>query len=78
MMEDKKFCSICFTNVQKVTQVKTLSCGHDFHMKCVWKWIVKNPSCPICREPVDKLPAYDCPYNEYIHFVNAHSNKNKK
>lgn len=77
-MDEKKFCSICFSNVQKVTQMKVLNCGHNFHMKCVWKWIVKNPSCPICRISVSKTPSYDCPYNEYIHFVNAVSNKNKK
>ena len=76
-MEDKVFCSICFTNVKKKTQMKQLKCDHKFHMKCIWKWLVKNPSCPICRVSVNKFPEYDCPYNEYVHYVNAYMDKNK-
>jgi hypothetical protein len=76
-MESKSFCSVCFTNVQKKSQLKTLECNHKFHMKCIWKWLIKQPTCPVCRREVSSLPSYNCPYNEYIHFVNAYKSRSK-
>lgn len=76
-MENKSCCSICLTNIRKNSQRKTLTCNHSFHMKCIWKWLVKTSTCPLCRESANITPEYDCPYNEYIHFVNACVNKNK-
>ena len=66
-------CSICYYNIKKNSQKKTLSCtgNHSFHQKCIWKWIVHNNSCPLCRETVSKYPSYQCEYNEYLHYVNA-------
>ena len=30
----------------------TMSCGHQFHKKCIEKWLKKNSNCPICREKI--------------------------
>ena len=65
-------CSICFYKIKK-SQMKTLTCkyNHSFHQKCIWQWLVKTNTCPLCREKVDVLPGYNCEYNEYYHYINA-------
>ena len=72
-------CSICFFKIKK-SQNKKLDCSynHSFHQKCIWKWIVKSNTCPLCREKVSKFPSYNCEYNEYIHYINALSTSNCK
>ena len=72
MNANKPQCYICFYKI-KDNQKKTLTCsfGHVFHMKCIWKWLVISNNCPLCRETVKSYPDYQCPYNEYIHYVNA-------
>ena len=65
-------CSICFYKIRE-TQMKVLNCtyNHSFHQKCIWKWLTKTNTCPLCREKVSSLPSYNCEYNEYIHYINA-------
>jgi len=63
-------CSICHGNI-KSSQNKKLSCGHSFHMKCIYSWLPVAPTCPICRQVVQTTPGYDAPYNEYQHWVNC-------
>ena len=29
-------------------------CGHKFHSECLKRWVRNNPSCPACREPVER------------------------
>lgn len=72
-------CSICFFKILKPSQTKTLDCTfhHSFHQKCIWKWLVKSNTCPLCRESVSKYPRYGCEYNEYVHYVNALTNSSK-
>ena len=40
-------CSICLEK-QNNKCVK-LSCGHTFHNKCITNWLLKNNTCPLCR-----------------------------
>lgn len=77
-MNSVSSCSICFSSI-KESQKKTLRCSgcHSFHQKCIWPWIIKYNTCPLCRDVVSDLPEYKCPFNEYIHFINACSNKYK-
>jgi len=28
-----------------------LSCGHEYHPKCILEWFKKSDTCPTCREP---------------------------
>lgn len=48
-------CSICLTNCSP-KQLKTLPCEHQFHKKCVNKWLKKNNSCPLCRAVITPEP----------------------
>lgn len=46
MYEDE--CSICLDSKKNFfNKWKTLSCGHEFHRKCIKK--IKNNCCPLCR-----------------------------
>ena len=42
-------CSICFDAIAASTGSATLSCGHQFHLGCVARWLMTNESCPYCR-----------------------------
>lgn len=46
--EAKADCPICMNSVQLIKLTKT-SCGHDFCMTCLRKWLRNNDNCPICR-----------------------------
>ena len=44
-LEDKT-CLICQDTMTDPIQ---LSCGHAFCEECIFKWLVQNPTCPLCR-----------------------------
>ena len=73
---EKVFCPICFHSIKPI-QMKRLRCvgEHVFHMKCAWKWLVNNPTCPMCRDTVSSYPEPFCPFNEYVHYIDAHRAK---
>ena len=51
---DEKLCTICFEPCDE-DSVCELNCPcHEkfYHVDCIKTWIIKNPSCPICREKV--------------------------
>lgn len=48
----KGSCSICLEmlNVVEHEFCFTINkCKHIFHEKCIVKWLIKHPTCPICR-----------------------------
>ena len=49
MNEDN--CPICLRKISKRGRTKIrLDCGHEFHWRCVWKWVKQQKNtCPICR-----------------------------
>ena len=50
-------CPICYD--QPKDKLLLSNCGHCFCRKCVYNWIIKNPSCPICRANVSAPEEYD-------------------
>jgi hypothetical protein len=43
-------CIICFEAISAKTGKSILSCGHEFHLKCIVAWLQKPySSCPCCR-----------------------------
>jgi hypothetical protein len=44
-------CSICLETMEdsRGNFVKTRTCGHVFHQRCLVQWILQNHSCPLCR-----------------------------
>ena len=44
-------CAICYHKMRWYHK-KTLHCGHQFHRKCINKWLEKKNKCPFCRRIV--------------------------
>ena len=57
-------CHICYENIEDTEKIATLSCGHNFHYKCILlvfklalqKSVVASKQCPYCRTTSDYLP----------------------
>ncbi|XP_010451710.1 PREDICTED: RING-H2 finger protein ATL77-like [Camelina sativa] len=41
-------CSICFENFSGII-IRMPECQHMFHKDCLFKWLVRQNSCPLCR-----------------------------
>lgn len=43
-------CTICMEEIKKNSICKKIpKCGHEFHKKCIDKWLVESKTCPNCR-----------------------------
>jgi len=54
-------CPICYDQLKD--KLLLSNCGHSFCTRCVYNWIIKNPSCPLCRASVSATEEYDA--NKY-------------
>ncbi|XP_046850270.1 E3 ubiquitin-protein ligase RNF38-like [Xenia sp. Carnegie-2017] len=45
-------CVVCLMDFELKQQLRILPCLHEFHSKCIDKWLKNNRSCPICRKEV--------------------------
>lgn len=52
-VENYQECPICFTNCSGSDSL-ALECSHVFHRECLKKWVEENPSCPVCRNPMNE------------------------
>ena len=43
-------CSICFDEINAAGGQVTLGCQHHFHLGCIGRWLLKNETCPMCRQ----------------------------
>ena len=48
--ETMEECPVCYEAL--TTGVFTTECGHKFHRTCMRRWMEKNDTCPMCRDPV--------------------------
>lgn len=46
---DQTSCVICMCDFETRQILRVLPCSHEFHAKCVDKWLKTNRTCPICR-----------------------------
>lgn len=44
-------CCICYNLFVEPT---VLECGHNFCKRCLYEWLAKNHSCPLCRKKLSK------------------------
>ncbi|XP_073221901.1 uncharacterized protein [Cicer arietinum] len=56
--QDEASCVICLEEYKNMDDVGTLkTCGHDYHVSCIKKWLSMKKLCPICKAsalPEDK------------------------
>ena len=49
--ENNNSCLICMESYNIGEFKRTLpKCKHEFHKKCIDKWLKKNCTCPVCRD----------------------------
>nr|CAA70734.1 RING-finger protein [Lotus japonicus]CAA85321.1 protein containing C-terminal RING-finger [Lotus japonicus] len=57
--QDEGSCVICLEEYKNMDDVGTLkTCGHDYHVNCIKKWLSMKKLCPICKAsvmPEDKM-----------------------
>ena len=57
--EEEQVCAICFEKCGEHDPTATpcceLKCKHKFHTSCIFPWLSKNTSCPMCRDEVPEL-----------------------
>ena len=50
-------CSICIEDIYKDSKIIKLdNCNHIYHELCLYKWIYKNNTCPLCRKEIYSIP----------------------
>lgn len=51
---DQSSCVVCMCDFEPRQVLRVLPCQHEFHSKCVDKWLKTNRTCPICRADSSK------------------------
>jgi E3 ubiquitin-protein ligase RNF38/44 len=46
---DQTTCVVCMSDFEARQSLRVLPCSHEFHSRCVDKWLKTNRTCPICR-----------------------------
>ncbi|RWS24344.1 E3 ubiquitin-protein ligase RNF38-like protein [Leptotrombidium deliense] len=46
---DQVTCVVCMCDFEARQLLRVLPCSHEFHARCVDKWLKTNRTCPICR-----------------------------
>ena len=42
-------CAICLEVLARGSQVSRMPCSHLYHQDCIFSWLERNRSCPLCR-----------------------------
>ncbi|KNA15708.1 hypothetical protein SOVF_095670 isoform A [Spinacia oleracea] len=51
-VQEEGRCVICLEEYKHMDDVGNLkSCGHDYHVSCIKKWLSMKNACPICKGP---------------------------
>ncbi|KAK8659960.1 hypothetical protein V6N13_030150 [Hibiscus sabdariffa] len=51
--QDESSCVICLEEYKDMDEVGELkTCGHDYHVPCIKKWLSMKNTCPICKASV--------------------------
>ncbi|CAO2839541.1 unnamed protein product [Amaranthus hypochondriacus] len=51
-VQEEGRCVICLEEYEHMDDIGTLkTCGHDYHVSCIKKWLSMKNTCPICKGP---------------------------
>lgn len=50
--ETNSNCVVCMSDYCLREKIRKLPCTHDFHSKCIDKWLKSNKTCPVCRDEI--------------------------
>ncbi|WMV59737.1 hypothetical protein MTR67_053122 [Solanum verrucosum] len=59
IVEEQEACAICLIEYNDEDTIGTLQCGHEFHVECIKKWLMRKKTCPFCRAQL--LPTHEKP-----------------
>jgi|694.fasta_scaffold00501_75 hypothetical protein len=48
-------CPICLERLGQGDDTSSLACGHSFHATCVYHWLDRSTTCPMCRFQVKSM-----------------------
>ncbi|ROL43946.1 RING finger protein 44 [Anabarilius grahami] len=54
----KTDCQICFSEYKGGERLRMLPCLHDYHVKCIDRWLKENATCPICRADISECGGF--------------------
>lgn len=54
--KDNNRCVVCLVDFEEKQLVRVLPCLHEYHTRCIDKWLKSNRTCPICRAEVNVHP----------------------
>ena len=57
---EKITCSICLEDIKKGKTQKLINCAHIFCFTCINEWLLRNESCPCCRNKIDVVEKQIC------------------
>jgi len=46
-------CAICLSEYENGEVIRFLPCEHHFHASCVDQWLLRNKTCPFCKQEID-------------------------
>ncbi|KAM8793546.1 E3 ubiquitin-protein ligase RNF38-like [Eudromia elegans] len=52
---EQTLCVVCMCDFESRQLLRVLPCNHEFHAKCVDKWLKANCTCPICRADASEV-----------------------
>lgn len=54
-------CVVCqdqlMPNGRRRRRIARLDCGHQFHPRCIQKWLCRKNNCPLCKATALRLPS---------------------
>ncbi|KXZ52858.1 hypothetical protein GPECTOR_8g24 [Gonium pectorale] len=51
--EEDDFCPTCLEAYTTENPKIFTECGHHFHMPCIYAWLERKDTCPMCESPMD-------------------------
>ncbi|KAA8496988.1 E3 ubiquitin-protein ligase [Porphyridium purpureum] len=54
---EEELCAVCLDDIDEGHAMKRLPCQHEFHAKCISKWVRRTNRCPLCNDKVKREDA---------------------